>query len=796
MGIFLTNRLTLLNHAGFWSLIVSPALLLSPSLGAAEPAQDNSDKTPFAGTTEMFRRFEDSPAVSIRRQSGGEEIPIIDNQGRVVFSRPEDKPAEEMSEEDFYKTLTPTESAVLTPGPQTAPEWIRAAVIISRVGRKPLAKLLFTKSIDAPGTPEQFAEMLDDVGPDKLYAITRDPQLGDQTREVCDRVITEARKWWENPDTIRRAFEQTMAGSQQNKENAVLALRKGDIVSLNILFTELFSEDELRADQAAEILCGFGQSARDALMAAVAQIQDDSQLRKIAAVIGRTKGFLCVDPLLARYWDEELSDSARQALGDAIERQLGEIPDREQAAIDAAAQGVRYFDKKVPCPASSPDDIPCWSWDVNTGELRRSFLTFDQYCRKNAAEEFLCAKALDGDSLSISSFAALVLAEETIYRGGLDSPVDLDAFKERFGREKPNDWLLALEQALLTGHEKGGIIPAMLLGETKDVSLVTGAGDPAEPTTLVRAASSKDRRLRFAAVSAIDQIDPPVSFPGCSQAINTLLHFSSASGKRYAIIGTSKLEMASIIGNVFADGSVRVVPTTTGSELLRLAQDNADVEYVVASSFLRKPDVRTIAQAMAVDYRTSDIPIFVTIEEEYYEPMADLHAASAPNAVALPLPQDRQTGQWALEELYRQTNPEQEPAEVRLEQAKKAIGMLSRRLAEGQSFCEPETLDKIAVNFLHRGEVRDEARSFALGIGTGTVQTELVAACVDRSIPMAERKKFLDASRDHIEKYGLRLRGPLLRQIDSMLLESDQLPDQDKELLNDLYNLVKDHMDN
>ncbi|MBO7722832.1 MAG: hypothetical protein J6S27_03520, partial [Thermoguttaceae bacterium] len=73
----------------------------------------------------------------------------------------------------------------------------------------------------------------------------------------------------------------------------------------------------------------------------------------------------------------------------------------------------------------------------------------------------------------------------------------------------------------MTGHEKGGIIPAMLLGETEDVSLVTGAGDPAEPTALVRAASAKDRRLRFTALSAIDRIDPPVSFPGCSQVINT-----------------------------------------------------------------------------------------------------------------------------------------------------------------------------------------------------------------------------------------------------------------------------------
>ncbi|MBQ6620113.1 MAG: hypothetical protein IJH68_08215 [Thermoguttaceae bacterium] len=793
MGIFLTNRLALLVRVGFWSLIVSPALFLSPSLGAAEPAQDSSDKSPFAGTTEMFRRFEDSPAVSIRRQSGGEEIPIIDNQGRVVFSRPEDKPVEEMTEEDFYKTLTPTESAVLTPQPQTAPEWIRAAVIISRVGRKPLAKLLFTKSIDAPGTPEQFAAMLDDVGPDKLYALAGDAQLGDQTRKVIDRVMTESRKWWENPETIRQAFEQTMAGSQQDKENAVLALRKGDIASLNLLVSELCSEDRRRGDQAAEILSGFGQSARDALMVMVFQMRDDSQLERIAAVIAQTKGFLCIDPLLARYWDERLSDSAREALGEAIEKQLGRIPDRSQAAIDAAAQGMRFFDKKVPCPASSPDAIPCWSWDNSAGELKRSFLTFDQYCRKNAAEEFLCAKALDGDSLSISSFAALALAEETLYQGGLDSPVDLDAFRERFGREKPNDWLLALEQALLSGHEKGGIIPAMLLGETEDVSLVTGAGDPAEPTALVRAASAKDRRLRFTALSAIDRIDPPVSFPGCSQVINSLLHFSTASGKRYAVIGTSKLEIASLIGNVFADGSVRIVPTTTGGELMRLAQDNADVEYVVASSYLRTPDVMTIAQAMAVDYRTSDIPIFVTIEEEYYEPRADLQAASAPNAVALPLPQDRETGRWALEELYRQTNPEQEPVEVRLEQAKKAIDMLSRRLAEGQSFCEPETLDKIAVNFLHRGEVRDEARAFALGIGTSTVQTELVAACVDRSIPIAERKKFLETSREHIEKYGLRLRGPQLRQIDDMLLGSDQFPDQDKELLDDLYNLVKDH---
>lgn len=790
------NRLTLSYRAGFFGFMTVSLFLLSPSLGAAEPAQDNHDKTPFAGSAEMFRRFDDSPAVSIRKQNGGEDIPVIDNQGRVIFSRPEDKLAAEMSESDLYKTLTPAENAILTPAPQTAPEFIRAAVLIARAGRKPLAKLLFAKSIDAQGTPEEFAAMLDDIGPDKLYATIGDTELGEQPRKVLDRVMTEARRWWENPETIRQAFEQTMSGSQQDKENAVLMLHKGDVVALNLLIAELFSDDDQRSRQASDILSNFGQSARDALMVMIArdaQIQETDKIQKLAGVIGQTKSYLCIDPLVARYWDEELSDSARAALGTAIEKQLGAIPDRTQAAQDAAARGKSYFDRKSPVPGANPDAVPCWSWNEDTGQLVRSFLTYEQYCRKNAAEELLYAKALDGNSPAISSFAALALAERTLYQGGLDEEIDLDAFQKHFGPAKPDDWLRALELALSTGREKGGIIPALLLGETKDVSLVTGSGTQTEPTALVRAASAKDRRLRFAALSAIDRINPPTSFLGSSQVINSLLHFSSASGKRFAIIATSKLGVASLFGNVFADGSIRIIPTTTGSELLRMAQDNADVEYVVTSSYLRTPDVRTISQAMAVDYRTSDIPVFVTIEEEYYEPQADLHAASSPNAVALPMPQDRETGQWALQELYRQTNPEQEPADVRLEQARKAIDMLSRRLTEGQTFCESDTLDKIAINFLHRGEIRDEARSFALGIGTAAVQTELVVAVTDRSIPLAERKEFLRVSREHIEKYGLHLRGPQLRQIDKLLVNADQIPEQDKEILDNLYNLVKDH---
>lgn len=756
----------------------------TPNAEQATAESPDAEKAgPAAGT---FRKEADSPAVYFKN-ARGEEIPIVDSRGRVIFQRPEDKPIEEMTEEDFYKTLSPAEKAVLAKEPKTAPDWLRAAVQIARFGRKRFAAILLEKSISAEGTPAEFAALLDDLGPDKLFQFGTDIQMGEKGKAALDRVMTEARKYWESPETIREAFERTLRGSEDERVKAMLDVRKGGIAAFGILLEELYGDDPERSVRAKELLNRLGDYAKEGLLAELAT-EDSDKLTRLADVFADMPNLPDLSPLLIRYYDETLTEEAKEALGKAIIRQAGAIPDRPEAAERIAAFGRRFFLRTIPLGPSADGTRTIWLWNAETGAAESKTLSDEEVYRIRAAYLLHGASKVDHSNRQIAAEAAVALGERILYDNGLDNPPDTDRFQREFGAISNEELLAALEWSLKSGRSKGGVIPTLLLGKTGEKSLVLGQNGP---TALVRAACAPDRRLRFAALEAIDAIAPETSYPGSANVVNALLHFASASGKRFALIGVSKLENGSLIGNCFSDSTVRVMPVTSGGTLIRLAQENADVEYAVAVSYLNHPDPRTVCQTLAADYRTSDIPIYVGIENETYIEQAEHYAGQEPNAVALPLPSDRESGAWALAELYKKVNPEQVPVGRRLEQARRAVSMLTRRLGENQTFSEPEMVERIAVDFLRRPEIRVEALEFAGNVKSSRVQTALGDAVQDRRIPLEARRLFLESFVRHVQKFGMLLRGPDLRRFYDAYNATESFPVAEQKIHSDLLDAIE-----
>lgn len=759
---------------------------LAGSILAQENAPADPNESAAAAETGRFQKDENSPAV-IFKDAKGEEIPIVDAHGRVVFQRPEEKPIEEMTEADFYKTLSPAEKAILAKEPVTASDFLRAAVQISRLGRKRFATFFIEKSLSAEGTPAEFAAFIDEIGPDKLFQFGTDQELGEKAAEALERVFAEAQKRWESPDVIRDAFDRTLKGSEADRVQAILDVRKGGAAAFGILLEELYAGDADRSNRAKEILNRLGDYAKAGLLVEL-MTADPHQLARLADVFAEMPKLPDLSPLLVRYYDDSVAEDAKIPLGNAMIAQAGAIPGRSDAAQRVADYGRRFFERKIALGPSQSGNQTFWRWNAETKTTEQVVWPGPQIYRFQAAYLLLGAHKIDPENPQITAEAAAALGERILYDNGLDNPPDLDRFQSEFGEITTDELVAALKWSVKSGHPKGGVIPALLLGQTEDQSLVTGSD---QTTALVQAATASDRRLRFGALTAIDALNPETSFPGSANVINALLHFAAASGKRVALIGVPKLENGSLIGNYFSDGIVRVIPVTSGGNLIRLAQENADVEYAVAVSYLKNPDPRTVCQTLAADYRTSDIPVFVGIENETYIEQAEHYALREPNAVALPLPSDRESGAWALAELYKKVDPEQIPAERRLEQARLAVDMLTRRLGENQTFCEPETLEKIAVDFLLRPEIRDAALRFALIAPSAKVQTALAEAVADRRISLEERGKFLETVGQHTQKYGRLLRGPDLRRCYDAYNATETLPTAEQKIMSDLLDLIE-----
>lgn len=776
----------------FWALLAIPVTLPAaddPFTGddPEDSAFTESDRAVKSGISTGFS--DQASAISrsgvpdrFFRDRRGVDTPIVDDMGKVIYKSLAEKSPSEMTEEDFYKTLTPAEKVLLSKQPVTGPELIETAVRISRVGRPEFAKILAEKSLSADGDPADYAAVINRLGEDKLISFAHIPALNEVAGPAITKTMEEAKKAWSSPEWIEDAFKRTSSLSSETREAALADLKRGYPESFDFLLEKLDSDDETERQQAESVLAAGGIFAAEGLLAR-ARCCAEPDLARITGILAKNGSLPEITPLLVRYYDESTGNQARTLLENVIRGQLGSVPTRAEGAARAYERGMAYFEKKIVLPNVVGGEYPVWVQNDGCETVRRMVPT-ETALRMLAAQTLRDAYTLSPESSEIRAAAEVAAAEEILYRNGLDAPVDTKEFTDLFPNLAESDYADALHLALETGHEKGGIIPAVLLGATHDTELCVGDG----PTDLVRAALSRDRRLRFTALKAIAEIAPTASYPGSSGVTASLIWFSTSAGKRRAIVASPDLNQIGTIGNYIADGGVLTTPAGTGRDILTKAQSDADVEFVVALSDIKTPDLRTVAQALAADYRTADVPILIASEDDTRLEQARRAGEGEPNALVAILPFDTDSGKKLVQELYVKTDPRQVPAEVRLEQAKEAVRILCQFRKTSPNIYQLEDLEDLALRFLVTPHLTDEGLDFAMTVPAKSVQITLSQLTFDHRFELEAREKFLAGLEKHIGEYGLLLRGP-----DILRLFSGPWPGDSGEIRKTFFRLLRDN---
>ncbi|MBO7726068.1 MAG: hypothetical protein J6S40_06330 [Thermoguttaceae bacterium] len=717
------------------------------------------------------------------RDRKGVDVPIIDDKGEVVFNHPSVKSPSEMNEEDFFKSMTPAEKVILTTPPVSAPDYFEAAVRISRVGRPEFAKILAEKGLQAEGTPAEYAALIDSVGEDKLIAFGHNMIVGEAASKSVDIIFEEAKKEWRDPAHIRDAFDRAGARSPEIRAAALADLKRGYPDSFDYLLERLDSTDGDQSARAASILAEGGVFAAEGLLAR-ARICDEEELRRLAPILEKSVGLPEVTPLVLRYYDEEASADLRDLLGKVIAAQTGGIPTAAEESEWAYRRGMAYFEGKIVLPNTVGGEYPIWNVQED-GTLRREMVPTETALRTLAAQSLGDAYRLNPSDRSIRAAAQVAAAEMILYRDGLDSPPNIDEYQSLFPDLTTEDSAAALHLALESGHEKGGIIPVTLLEDSGDSSLCVGENGPSD---LVRAAVSRDRRLRFAALRTIVSLAPDVSYTGSSSVTASLIWFTTSAGKRRAIVAAPDMETIGEVGNFISDGEILTTPAGTGRDILTKAQNDADVEFVVTLSDVKTPDPRAVAQALAADFRTHDVPILIVFEDDTRRNQARRYGEGEPNAEVSVIPFDTESGKRLIGELYAKTDPRQVPADVRFRQAKEAIEMLTRLNGTGKNAYYIEDVENLALRFLATPATYREGIDFAMTVPAKSIQVALSQLTFDGRFDADTRHRYLDALSRHIGKYGLLLRGP-----DILSIFSGPWPGDSGEARKTFFRLIADN---
>ena len=164
-----------------------------------------------------------------------------------------------------------------------------------------------------------------------------------------------------------------------------------------------------------------------------------------------------------------------------------------------------------------------------------------------------------------------------------------------------------MEFAAANQHPGPAAVAAEILGRRGSVDLL--AGENGKPRTLTRAAAHPDRRLRFAAVTAIIMLDPQDPYPGSSLVADALKFLMGSHGLRTAVVGDLRSASTEEIAGLLAPLGYQVRSAISSRDLVRQAIAASDLELVLVDMNLAGELSAKVVQDLRHDCRTAEIPV-------------------------------------------------------------------------------------------------------------------------------------------------------------------------------------------
>jgi CheY-like chemotaxis protein len=292
---------------------------------------------------------------------------------------------------------------------------------------------------------------------------------------------------------------------------------------------------------------------------------------------------------------------------------------------------------------------------------------------------------------------------------GSDNPVKIDP--SLIDSVRNNYTELEIESALTMAmqHDRpmAARVAVELLGHIGSAeTLIHQRGS--SQSALVRAAGFSDRRVRFAALASIMNLDPQRQYPGSSVVSESLVFFTRGTGVKRAIVAAPWIGDAKTIAGLLEQKALGYKPvvTTTGRQAMQLAIDSADTELMMLDSRIPNPDVGFLIQDMRADNRTHNVPIGI---------MAAVGEISRAERVtfgnkisrACSKPIDEEMAKFIVDNLLRETGVELIPPEIRLAEARQSILWVAQ-LYERSTIYRFENIEQVAFNTLWEPELASE----------------------------------------------------------------------------------------
>ncbi len=650
--------------------------------------------------------------------------------------------------------------------PSTPDEWIEVARILARLDRPDLAKGYLKKVLQSDLDQAQLIELAEHFGPAAFSRMAMQKDLLPEAGKLADAVLSAVRQQRGSVERLTELVGQLQSPDERTRDKAVTALRKAAPAAVAPLVAVL--ADPNRATEHARVrrvLAGLGGDATRPLLAYL-ESSDPMLVTQVIAVLADARAGDSSLYLLAPYASPDSDPTVRAAARAALGQLVDSLPTPGEAAGVLARRGRRYFDGRATIRQDENGQATVWHWDPNQGKAVAKTYSAD------VARAVLAAR-LAGQALSIAPNDAeirrlylLTTLEAASQEAGLDRPLPQGpgtpaARAAEFGTA---ELLAVLDEAMKTGHGPAATAAARILGHSATADAVLAVGP--NPSPLVRALRSGDRRTRAAAVEALVRLKPAKSFPGASYLAESMAFLASSTGKRRAMVAAPSTVEARRVGGHLSGLGYEVDTAVTGREMIKQLIESPDYELVFVDGRIDRPPIGILLQQLRRDGRTASLPVGILGTEGSYQ-RADKAARDDRLALSFVRPHDGRTVRWQVERLEKLAGRSAAGAELRRRQAAQTLQRLAQLHETSPGLFDLRRVEHAVLGALWTPELSGDAVGVLEKLGTPESQRALVDLASNRTQPLELRKAALSALINSVQQHGILLTtGEILLQYD------------------------------
>jgi len=650
----------------------------------------------------------------------------------------------------------PAVEALLATNPSTPLEWVRAAKILADLHKPDMAKAFLKQVLDANLDQGQLVALEASFGTAIFVEMASRADLAPEAQRLNDAVLDAVNRHVRDPARLAGMIQQLQDPSAEVRYRALVELQRAGDAAVGPLFAVL--ADPGRAAEHANVraaLVKLGSDAADPLIAILESGKPNLAVEAIR-VLADLEAEKVPLFLLAPFASAESDPEVRRQAEAALLKLSGRTPSGQAAARLLAQEAQEYFDRRRPLREDLEGRVEMWTWDADAGQLvKKSYLADDA--------SLVLASRLARDAYSVApenhQIRRLYLAtmlEQAAYENGLDRPLAATEGTAAgrvaaFGPEVVED---LLAYALESGHAPVATAAARILGRLGKAETCLNRGP--RPAPLVQAAWHADRRVRFAAVEAILELEPTSAFPGSSRVMQALAFFAASGGAPRVMVAGPNTAETQRVGGYLVALSCKLDTAVTGREAIGKLLTSPDYELALVDAALERPTVDFLLQELRHDSRTANLPVGVIARSGQLK-RADEIARRDPLAEAFSRPHTAEAVHWQVERLLGLAGRERVLPAEREKQAAQAVKWLAQLSGTRPEFFDFSRAEESALSALSVPQWAPDAVVVLGNLGTPQCQRALVDLASRWTQPFELRVAAVKAFRESIQRNGILL---------------------------------------